>query len=273
MAFPNNLTAPAQPGKRLYDVDGNQYQVSAGSVAYFIYNGTNDPINNIRSILTGGTNNTAYVTDALVYYDGTKLTSNANLSFIGGILNYKNGNEGDGKFLVSDGFGNLDYTTINNTIPVLSTAQILALPTPQQGDLAYDSTKNALSDYDGVRWFTGRGAVVQKLAIEAGEVLEVNDGERVLTFGNVTLGGTINVTGTGEYYNISGTNRAITVFDDTLILSDTLVKVETDGRINTPILSETPGISNDSDFWFSNDAGVTRLNYKVGGVIKSVELT
>ncbi len=103
------LTTPATPGLILSDPDGNQYQVTAGSVAYFIYNGTNTPTNGVRSILTGGTNNSSYVTNSLIYFDGSKFNSSANLTYAAGVLKYRDGNQSAGKVLTSDAFGNATW--------------------------------------------------------------------------------------------------------------------------------------------------------------------
>lgn len=109
MAFPNNLSTPAIPGTRLSDVDGNQYQVTAGSIAYFLYSGTNPAVDTVRSILTGGTNNTTYQNNALIYFDGTKFNSSNNLTYLLGVLTYKDGNQQAGRVLTSDVNGNATW--------------------------------------------------------------------------------------------------------------------------------------------------------------------
>jgi len=167
----------------------------------------------------------------------------------------------------------LDSTTKGVLLPRMTTAQQNAISSPVAGLQVWNTDKKVTMEHNGTRWFDGTGALVQKQVIEAGETLEVGVGETVITFGPLTVNGSLNITGGGTYHNIAGNDRSVIVFDDNFLMSGALVKIETDGRVNVPILAETPATTNDGDFWFSNDAGTTYLNYKVSGAIKRVELS
>jgi len=145
---------------------------------------------------------------------------------------------------------------------------------PEEGmHIANQADNGAVYYFNGTNWSTTE-VMRHRNEIPTGEVLVIKDGERIITFGTFTVNGTLDVQGTGEFINIDGANRTIAVFDPSGdILTDTVVKVESDGRLNIPVFSAAPATVNDGDLFATDIAGVTLINFKVAGVIKSVQVT
>lgn len=159
-------------------------------------------------------------------------------------------------------------------IPLVTETERLAL-TPDAHDLVIDTTAQDMFIYTGNTWrtFGARGAHFQVDTIPLGETLQVRAGEHAILFGNITIDGTTNVEVGGILDIITGAEREVAIFNADGILDNSIVKIEADGRLNLPVFTAVPATINNGDAYITDIAGTTLLNVKVGGVIKSVELS
>lgn len=68
------------------------------------------------SISNGGTGNTRYITNGILYFNGTNITTNNNLLFDRTNFIYRDGNQALGSILSSDANGKATWSTLSSTI-------------------------------------------------------------------------------------------------------------------------------------------------------------
>jgi len=227
--------------------------------------------NRIDKINIGGTNSEINYKTSLSFVEDT----NERVKFgIGGGIGIGTPASIDGTALL-----NITSTTKGVLFPRMTTSQRDAISSPTTSLLVYNSDVNDFEFFNGISFIplSTQGYLIQRVEIPTGDTLTVRNGERAIVFGNFTINGTLDVQGTGEFININGANRTIAVFDPAgTILTDTLIKVETDGRINLPIFSPGgPGTKNIGDMWLEESSpGVIRLHVvNTLNIERSVELS
>ena len=72
---------------------------------------------------------------------------------------------------------------------------------------------------------------------------------------------------------VYGPARTVPVFDADLILTDTPLKIEVDGRINIPVFVIDPETINDGDLFATNEEGGIFLKLKVNGELKTIQFS